>query len=65
MKHRLITLSTLTLALISATVLAAEAPQGRVTIPPETASASRTTDLVDPEMLRDDICWVAPEWRDG
>ena len=64
MKHRLITLSALTEALISTTVLAVQAPQVEVSTTPETASASRTADLADPQMLRDDICWVAPEWLD-
>ena len=62
MKHRLINLSALTVALTGTIVLAAQVPQGKLTATPDKASASRTTDLEDPHMLRDDICWVAPEW---
>ena len=55
MKHPfgLMASSLLTLSLSAATVLAvAESPQDLHTLP-------------DPQTLADDICWVAPEWRDN
>ena len=63
MKHQFTILSALMLALASTATLAGDAPQGNA------ASHEKTTgvplvDLPSPDGLRNDICWVAPEWLD-
>lgn len=63
MKHRLTILSALMLALASTTTLAGDAPQSE-TASSATAGAVQLVDLPSPDNLRDDVCWVAPEWLD-
>ncbi len=63
MKHQFTILSALMLALAGTATLAGDGPQGNA------ASHEKTTgiqlvDLPSPDGLRNDICWVAPEWLD-
>lgn len=63
MKHHFTVLSALMLALAGTATLAGDAPQ-RDTASPATTTAVDLVNLPSPDGLRDDICWVAPEWLD-
>jgi hypothetical protein len=56
----LTSLALLTLAIVAPTATFADTNAQRGTLP---AAAGDT--LIDPRALGDDICWVAPEWRDS
>ena len=63
MKHQLTILSALMLAMASTATLAGDAPRDDAASP-ATTIAVQLADLPSPDGLRDDVCWVAPEWLD-
>lgn len=64
MKRTIVTL-TIVLGLAAGTIASAGEKQTDITKQDKRALKIELTKQLDPKDLADDICWVAPEWRDN
>lgn len=62
---RTIVILALVLGLITGAAVSADDKQQVTVAQDNRAPKIELTELLDPEDLADDICWVAPEWRDS